>query len=46
MRKVLEPIQLPDGRILPVGCYFALNAREATFDKSGLANSYEFQGFR
>ena len=46
MRKVLEPIPLPDGRILPVGSYFALDARKATFDESGLVNPYDFEGFR
>ena len=46
MRKVLEPFPLPDGTILPVGTYFALDAQKAVFDESGLDNPYEFDGFR
>ena len=46
MRKVLKPLQLPDGTRLPVGTYVALDAQQAVFERSGLDNPYEFDGFR
>ena len=46
MRKVLNPIQLPDGTQLPVDTYVALDAQEAVFEKYRLENPYEIDGFR
>ena len=46
MRKVLEPLELPDGTMLPVGTLIALNAQNCVFDNFRLENPYEFDGFR
>lgn len=46
MRKVLKPLQLPDGTLLPVGTYLALDPQKAVFNNSGLEKPYEFDEFR
>ena len=46
MRKVLKPLELPDGTMLPVGTLLAFNVKDCAFQHSGLDNPFEFDGFR
>ena len=46
IRKVLKPLKLPDGTVLPVGTILGVDTRNAVLQNSTLENPYEFDGFR
>ena len=46
IRKVLKPLELPDGTVLPVGTILGIDTRNAVLQNSTLENPYEFDGFR
>ncbi|EUC44425.1 hypothetical protein COCMIDRAFT_98236, partial [Bipolaris oryzae ATCC 44560] len=46
MRKVIQPLTLPDGTVLPVGTLLAVDTQNAVFNNSTLEDSHKFDGFR
>ncbi|KAG4429208.1 hypothetical protein IFR05_015311 [Cadophora sp. M221] len=46
MRKVIQPLKLPDGMVLPVGTLIAVDTQNAVFDHSSLESPEKFDGFR
>lgn len=46
MRKVIQPLTLPDGTVLPVGTLLAVDTQNAVFNNSTLEDPHKFDGFR
>jgi hypothetical protein len=46
MRKVIQPLKLPDGMVLPIGTLVAVDTHNAVFNHSSLKDPEKFDGFR
>lgn len=46
MRKVIQPLKLSDGTVLPVGTLLATDTQNAVFNNSSLDDPHKFDGFR